>query len=208
MLRYGFELEGFVEDNGVVTIPQSDFPVDGFPGLVELRTTDGASLEESYSGILRRYLHLPKKDGITVNFSRHEHKFSGADMQKLRAHAVFDKQLLNVKNIYGRSPRRLGNKTLAAFQINISNEIAGAWTDSNGKHHSPRYGLVDVHHIVSRLDEEFETEIKATNRQPGMYAIKDYIRLEYRSLPNSVFQFAVDGAEQLIARIKHAVENE
>lgn len=211
MFRYGFELEGFLEKDNQVITPPHDFPVDGFPGLVELRNFGGNSLEDSYSKILTEYLRLPKNDRIdnlpiTVNFSKSEHVFSGKDMQHLRAHAVFDKSLLNVKNIYGRSPRRLGNKTLASLQVNISNELYSAWVDKEGVSHPARFGLLDVHNIISNLDEEFEEEIKLSKRQPGMYAIKDEYRLEYRSLPNFVFKFAVNEAEEMIDRIKSAVE--
>jgi hypothetical protein len=207
MLRYGFELEGFLERDNQVVIPNKHFPVDGFPGLVELRNVGGASLEESYSKILTQYLSLPKDHG-TVNFARPEHVFSGKDMQALRAHSVFQKDLLQIKNIYGKSPRRLGNKTLAALQINFSNQINSEWVDEKGNRRPASYGLLDVYHIVSRLDKEFENEIRSTKRQPGMYAIKDYFRLEYRSLPNSVFKFSIHDAETLLNRIKSAVEGE
>lgn len=207
MLRYGFELEGFLEKDNQVVIPPIGFPVDGFPGLVELRNNGGSSLEDSYSKILAAYLTLPKVHG-TVNFARTEHTFTGKDMQKLRAHSVFDKRLLSVRNIYGRSPRRLGNKTLAALQINVSEQTAPERTDEKGYRHAPRYGLLDVYSIVSRLDKEFEKEIRESNRQPGMYAIKDYYRLEYRSLPNSVFKFSIDDAEVVLNRISNAIEGE
>lgn len=207
MLRYGFELEGFLEKDNQVVIPHRDFPVDGFPGLVELRNVGGASLEDSYSKILAAYLALPKIHG-TVNFARPEHVFTGKDMQTLRAHSVFDKRLLSIKNIYGRSPRRLGNKTMAALQINVSEQVAPERIDEKGYRHAPRYGLLDVYGIVSRLDKEFEKEIRESKRQPGMYAIKDYYRLEYRSLPNSVFKFSIDEAEVVLNRISNAVEGE
>ena len=55
--------------------------------------------------------------------------------------------------------------------------------------------------IVKSLDEEFEKEIRESNRQPGMYAIKDDIRLEYRSLPNSVFDIDYQNLLERLRRV-------
>lgn len=99
----------------------------------------------------------------------------------------WEKDQVSVQNIYGKTPRRLGNRTLASLQINVSNRLAKKYTDSKGNVFPDRYGAIDVIPIVRGLDKEFSDEIKNSNRQPGMYAVKDDIRLEYRSLPNSVF---------------------
>lgn len=63
------------------------------------------------------------------------------------------------------------------------------------------YGLFDFYPIVKKLDDEFKNEIKAANRQAGFYAIKDGCRLEYRSLPNSVFETELAAITKLLNRI-------
>lgn len=200
-IKYGFELEGFaLNELQEIVIPEVSMPVDGFPGLVELRTTGGATLEEAWACIVRLMLPYQK----SVSFNRHEYKFSGSDMATLRRGREFSKRPLDVKNIYGKQPRRTV-KTLASLQINISNLITPEYKHSN-QTHAARYGLLDTYGIVKRLDKAFESEIKTSNRQKGMYAIKDGIRLEYRSLPNFVFNWDTNAID-FLSRIREAVES-
>ena len=207
VIKYGFELEGFVIDKlyGNVLLPTLSHPLDGFPGLVELRTKGGNSLEEAYSEIVKKYLYLPDNE---YSFVKSEHKFSGEDMAKLRKSFSFEKRNIDILNIYGKSPRRSGNKTLASLQINISNQITSGYTNDKNIYIPPTYGLLDIYNIVKNLDTEFDKEIKRSNRQPGMYAIKDSIRLEYRSLPNFVWSFGVRSGEgnTFLSRIRKCVE--
>lgn len=202
MLKFGFELEGFYcdpEQPTGVGIPPANYPSDGFPGIVELRTQGGSSLKEAYSDILKAWLNLP--DPFPVKFDITENVFSGSQMSFLRKNRTFEKRQVDVKNIYNKPPRRTGNKTLAALQLNISNCVREGWTQTitiDGKSqtvsHLTQYGLLPIDTIIRNLDEEFKEEIKKSNRQPGMYAIKDNYRLEYRSLPNCVFPLnPVDG---------------
>ena len=69
----------------------------------------------------------------------------------------------------------------------ISKVLKHSYTDSHGTHHPDQYGLLDIPTIVTTLDDLFIHEIKRTGRQPGEYAIKENVRLEYRSWPNTVF---------------------
>lgn len=88
--------------------------------------------------------------------------------------------------------------------------IIGWFRDGNTitKYIPDFYGMLDVGSIVRRLDEEFEKEIKASNRQKGFYCLKDNnTRLEYRSLPSSVFKTSLLEIKELLSRIKAAVEN-
>jgi hypothetical protein len=210
MIVYGFEVEGFLKTTSQVVTPASTgkiYPVDGFPGLVELRThgyhyTPAAA----WGAILTAAAELP--GGYPVaDFGLHQHKFTADDMAYMRKHARFDKRQLEVLNLYGKKPRRLGNTTIASFQINVSNLLAAEKkeiTDGKLIHTSARYGLLDVAGIVRRLDVAFADEIKRSGRQPGMYAIKDDVRLEYRSLPNFVFPWDVAQVFGVLGRIEAA----
>lgn len=200
MLKFGFELEGFFEQSSGVAVPPERYPTDGFPGLVELRTTGGATLEECYASIIRQNLDTPG-----VNFALSSHVFSRDERGLLRRRQA-TKVGADIRNLYGCSPRLLGNKTIASFQLNVSNLLSASYTKSNGEFVSDRYGAIDVPRIVRSLDAAFAAEIKLAGRQPGEYAIKDDVRLEYRSLPNSVFPFDPNAARIFLLRLRNAVE--
>lgn len=210
-MKYGFELEGFAVSSTGVAIPPKSWSTDGFPGLVEFRTIGGDTIEKQLGSLVTEIISLPKQGGYAVDWGRTEFKFSAEQMAEMRKTRHFDKCQVDVQNIYGKSPRRLGNLTIASFQINISNQITTGYTEKKiemktivERHRPATYGLLDVHGIVKRLDLEFSKEIKDSGRQPGMYAIKENIRLEYRSLPNSVFK--IDRLSNLAERIRSAVE--
>lgn len=201
MLRFGFELEGFYEIDGVVhperevSIPPKNYPTDGFPGLVELRTTGHHSLEDAYAGLVCENLSYPE-----VNYMRSEGVFTPKQRAELRRRWN-NKSAWDIQNIYGKDPRALGNKVIASFQINISNRTSARYRNKDGVLFPDRFGLFDVPRIVKDLDAEFEKEIKAAKRQPGEYCVKDDTRLEYRSLPNSVFSFYPDEGRKLLTRL-------
>ena len=208
-LQFGFELEGFTREkhSDLITIPPTTIPVDGFPGLVELRNTGGDDLFDQLAIIAKRVMGLRidlKRFMMYEDFQTTEYKFSGQEMAQLRRSRAFHKDVVDIQNIYGRQPRRFGNRTLASFQVNVSNQIGWSRTERLGDKTidiPARYGLLDIKNIVKSLDEEFEKEIKESNRQPGMYAIKDNIRLEYRSLPNSVFDIDYQNLLERLRRV-------
>jgi len=206
MYLYGFELEGFAINpvTNTITIPPRRWPADGFPGLLEIRTNGGKSIKKAYGALLAELFDLNIKEYLP-DFKTHEHRFSGRELASLRKDRDFDKDNMDVQNLYGKEPRVLNGKTLASFQINISYQISKEWKEKEVLHPA-RYGVLDVHKIVRNLDKEFSKEIKASNRQPGVYCIKDEIRLEYRSLPNFVFESDPYSIMGLINRIETAVE--
>lgn len=201
--KYGFELEGFcTTSTGAVIIPPKNYPTDGFPGLVEIRTQGGDDIEKQYFKLLSGVSKY-----LDVHFGRHEHVFTPKEKVLLRARHS-DKGELSISNVYGKDPRHLGDRTLASFQINISNLLRGKNAivrDGRLVTEPAQYGLFDFVPIVKRLDEEFANEIRAANRQPGFYAIKEEVRLEYRSLPNSVANLNIYDAAALIKRITKCV---
>lgn len=190
MYKFGFELEGFYRNtDGQVTLPPKDYTTDDFPGLVEVRNHGGGDLEEQFYILLS---HMDKYP--SVDFTQWEHKFSPRERTAIRARH-YEKGGVAINNIYGKSPRDLGSRTLASFQINISKYFG----ESNG---FKRYGIFDFVEITRELDNEFKEEIKLSGRQPGFYSIKDDIRFEYRSLPNAVI---LNKPQDLIKRIKKCV---
>jgi hypothetical protein len=202
-LQYGFELEGFYYNSAhEFTTPPREYPTDGFPGLVELRTTGAACLDRCYSEIIRQSLKTP-----STNFETHVHSFSRDCRQEIRRRH-FEKTEVSIQNLYNKKPRLLGNKTLASFQLNISNLLHPSFRNKEGELVAERYGLLDIPSIIRRLDAEFEEEIKMANRQPGEYAIKDGFRLEYRSLPNFVFPFSPSHAPRFLSRLERATKSD
>lgn len=196
--QFGFELEGFFEIDGGVEIPPKDYPTDGFPGLVEFRSSGRKSINDAFAELVCLNLRHPG-----INFKLHEHVFTPKQRAELRRRHE-QKTAWDIQNIYGRYPRPLGNRTIASLQINISNLLRASYTDKDGKFYSDNFGLFDIPKIIRALDEEFAEEIKEARRQPGEYAIKENLRLEYRSLPNFVFSFTnPDKARRFLNRIEN-----
>ena len=206
--KYGIELEGFQRASksygASVIPPRIGLPLDGFPGLVEFRTVGAMSLEDAVWNVFRQYTECPE----IVDVSLCEHTFTASERGQIMSRVSL-KEGAVVSNIYNKSPKNLGNRTIASCQINISMEIVPSFTDSDGVYFPERYGLLDIPTIVRRLDKEFEDDIADTRRQKGFYSIKHRnIRLEYRSLPNCVFPTSADDIPNFISRIKKAVEGE
>lgn len=205
MYQFGFELEGFyrvldISSNGgmKIVLPPKDYPTDGFPGLCEVRTVGAAGLSQAYYALMMAYAQTP------FDKDTPEYIFSPADKRLIRARHN-EKTAVNISNIYGKEPKALGNRTIASFQINISRRIRCGYTDDKGIKHPEEYGLFDYYPIIKALDDEFKTEIKAAGRQKGFYSVKDGCRVEYRSLPNSVFETDLKRVTMLLKRIQSCI---
>ncbi len=215
MIQYGFELEGFATVNNEVVLPPKHWPRDGHPGIVELRSTGGKTLENAYFEVCKEYMNLECKEDTVFDYTRNEHKFTGKELAELRRTSQFHKEVLDIRNLYGKEPRTLHGKSITAFQINISNLIANKYEiESYSKDGvktvrsvPAQYGMLDIGTIIRRLDEEFKEEIGASNRQKGFYCLKDNdTRLEYRSLPSSIFKTSLSEIKTLLSRIKTVIE--
>lgn len=184
-------------DGENVSLPPRNYPTDDFPGLVEARTVGGESLRKQF------YMLLSEMDRLEgTNWTKHEHTFDTRQKVQIRARHS-EKGGISIGNIYGKDPKALGNRTLASFQINISNFVGSIQPRGENSALRDIYGPFDFFQIIKRLDEEFATEIKESNRQPGFYCLKDQLRVEYRSLPNSV---ALIKPNTLLSRIEKCVE--
>jgi hypothetical protein len=195
-LRFGFELEGFYRDaDGNVALPPTRYPTDGFPGLCELRSTGGKSLDDAYFEVLRQTMEKP------FDWMLFEHTFTQEQRRGIRARPAPEKEAVFINNIYGKLPRALGNRTLASFQINFSWLVAPESRTAK-TFSAARYGMIDFRPYIEKLDKEFAAELKMSNRLPGMYAVKDELRVEYRSLPNFVFTNDLAKVNTLLDRIR------
>lgn len=199
MYQYGFELEGFwVKGNGV---PPAGYPVDGFRGLVEFRTHGGHSLTGAWSELMADMMNHDL-DGFFTGFSAR--MFTPDQKREIRKQGGH-KEPADIRNIYGKSPRNLKGKTLASLQINISNLQSAEHTDSSGHRYSARYSLLDIPRIVMALDNAFNYQILSSGRQTGEYCVKGD-RLEYRSLPCSIFPWKITEVKPFLDTIRKAVE--
>ncbi len=198
--RYGLELECFYSVDGMIQIPPKEFPVDGFPGLIELRTDGHHTLEGAFAKLYEVDFRLPQGNLMFIC----EHKFTPAEKRELRKRHWI-KDTCDIQSLYGKKPKDLRGKTIASLQINISNLVRSSFKDDKGVYHSDQFSLLDIPRIVRALDQEFESEIKVAKRQLGEYCVKGD-RLEYRSLPNSVWSFLTP--KQLIKRIRKVVEGD
>ncbi len=195
-MNFGFELEGFYKQNGSITLPPTDFPTDDFKGLCEVRTFGGkASLEEAYFDLLCEY----SKYQFDIETS--QFKFSTSELSVLRRRGIYKDQV-NIQNLYGKVPRELNRTTFASLQLNISHCTRNEFYDKEGRFHAAEYSVFDYVPIIRALDKEFGNEITAANRQIGWYAVKDNCRVEYRSLPNTLFTTDIQKINLLLQRIK------
>lgn len=196
-ILFGLELELFAavpqENPTEIVLPPKGIPVDGFPGLVELRSTPRNNIFSAVGEISGWAKYYEQRFGIAL-VPKHKHKFTPVQHRALRAGATYEKRQVDVRNIYGKSPRDLRGTTIASLQINISKRLTQEYRDRDkGTLVPATYGIVDVNKAVRFLDSVFADAIKESGRQPGEYAIKDGVRLEYRSAPN----YAIDLDKQL-----------
>lgn len=201
MFIYGFELEGFnkSEDNTLL-LPDKSWSTDGFNGLCEVKSTEPSDIRTAYFSCFAEYT----KYNFTLTTKE---TFTPTQKQELRKRTSIQKQPAVISNIYEHKPKALNNSTLASFQINISKRIQRAYIDTKNNIHYPAiYSIFDFPLIIKRLDNEFKKEIKESQRQPGCYSIKDNCRLEYRSLPNNIFETDPHKIKILLTRITNTVE--
>lgn len=195
MKLFGLELELFYGARTGTTpsirVPphRGDMPVDGFAGLVEIRSRVSADPYECYGDVLQKIQKIEDMFYCDLILAP-QHKFCAEELQRIRGNEFAptkDRQVF-INNLYGKKTRLLpAGVALASLQINFSDQLAPSTRDKEGIERPARYGLLDIPYIVRKLDENYRTAIAATKRQEGFYAVKDGYRLEYRSAPNIVF---------------------
>lgn len=189
MMIYGIELEMFYATGTSITIPPKGFPLDGCGAIVELRSiphTDIYSAAFDIKAQLRKF----QDEGVllfpTSIGGSNRHRFT-LEEYRLAAKQSNKDVSVEVYNIYGKERRLLPRGLVStSVQLNFSSRTVPSYVSDNVRI-PDQYGLLDTLRIVKALDKEFEKEIKESGRVMGEYAIKDNVRLEYRSLPASVF---------------------
>ena len=191
MTLFGLELELFFKKDGNIGPPpaSADIPVDGFAGLVELRSVVSGDIYECYGHLMAKKRKIEDIYGCELLLSP-AHKFSAAERSLIRKNkfAPAKNRDVDIRNIYGKGLRQLPTGwAQASVQVNVSKRLSSSYTTKDGSTVPERFGLLDTLAVVSALDKEFSKEIKDAKRAAGWYAIKEFVRLEYRSLPNSAF---------------------
>jgi hypothetical protein len=197
MKLFGLELELFYKVDDQIEVPIKGLPVDGFAGLVEIRSIVSKDPYECYGDVVQKRLALEDKFDCELALIA-QHKFSSDQLREIRKNtdAPRKDRKAEINNLYGKKARLLpGGVALASLQVNISNQIRKGYSGNVGAPHTSvqvtypdQFGALDVPILVRKLDERFGPRfIDEAKRTRGWYAIKDDIRLEYRSLPNFAF---------------------
>jgi hypothetical protein len=190
MYIFGLELETFlINNNNEIIIPDPKIhPTDSYIGLLEFRSKPNSNIFNCFGEIESQLQEFTYKNKNLYPLIIANNTFTTTQKQLIRKRTTNQcKSYLNTQNIYGLKPKAIGNKSIASLQINISNQISSEYKQENVTIPA-KYGLLDINNIVSSLDNSFKNEIKNQQRQLGWYAIKDQIRLEYRSLPNTIYK--------------------
>lgn len=189
MYIFGLELETFLmnEKDEIIVPDPKIHPTDSFIGLLEFRSKPNSNIFTCFGEIESQIQEFIYKHKYSCPCLISNHTFTPTQKQLIRKRTeIHNKSYLDAQNIYNLKPKTLNNKTIASLQINISNEISPQYTHKEILIPAV-YGLLNINKIISSLDTRFKDDIKTAGRQPGWYAIKDQIRLEYRSLPNDIY---------------------
>jgi hypothetical protein len=186
MIKYGFELEGFILRDGKPCLVPVGIPMDECGWLVEIRG------EPHYRPDLAMALLLAEKKAV-------ESKIAGFEILwepllevprdiKVAAARRSGKGILKYKNVYGYETHRNSTRlATASLHVSVTNERTHCYTDKDNRERTFTYqGTVDHAKLIVGMDKAFAGEIKAAKRNPGFYELKDDGRIEYRSLPNNV----------------------
>lgn len=211
-MKYGIELEFFVVDKDGKLIPAytATTNIDGNPVIGEIRTTVHSNIVDCVYE-LKKLLFLEKeklsKKNLTLELSpikivddiflkglRKEKEFVSK-----KEHTVLEELSIYPNGAIGKMLPRGTFK--ASLQVNLSDNKEFTYTEYNRVTVEDKYrydtktssksysGIFDYVSIISKLDEAFKEDLKATNRVKGVYAIKSGElgdRVEYRSLPNTI----------------------
>lgn len=200
-LQFGVELECFYLDQfGEVCVPPAHLPTDGFAGLVEFRTIGGQSLAAAMGDISTQIMQTQEACRLAHHIDRHT--FSGHELAVIRRRAnVPAKSFDEIENIYGLAPKNLKGAAIASFQVSFSQPGGSHYTRNTPDARLVQgYDVFDFVPYIRRLDKEFKAEISASGRQPGFYAVKGD-RVEYRSLPSSVYKYHTEAIDALYQRL-------
>lgn len=182
-LKFGFELEAFCTDaNGEVCLVPPGIPKDGCGWLVEYRSYPFTSAHQAVGSLLGEQMRW-------ATFLANKHPEVGVQLiprmrvpraVKLAARRAYAKGPIRHKNIYGLSP--ITGDT-AGLHVSVTSPRTVRVEDGG---EVVVNALFDFVQFFKHLDSIFKDDIKKAGRKPGEYEIKPDLRIEYRSLPNTV----------------------
>lgn len=204
-MKFGFELELFCrtpiegEVGGKYCLVPPGLPYDECGWLVEVRSEPHYDLRKAIALLEAETIAVTeqaaKKSIILVRQPLAE---IPRDL-KVQAARQHTKGLIRYRNIYGHETHRCRtNLATASLHISFTNErekvfrytnrtIEGKYIKEASVTESFKYnGFIDHAKIIVGLDKAFAADIRAAQRNPGFYEVKDDGRIEYRSLPNDV----------------------
>jgi len=211
MKKIGIEFEYFISKDGkIIPAYLATDNLDGNPFLGEIKTKPFNNIVDCIFE-LEKIIYLEKSKLESKGYKMEvipRNQFSNEDLIAFRK----DKYALNKKelevleefSIYssGKTSKLLRRGEIkASLQVNISEHKSFSYieyekiTVKNKYRYQESYKnkeyacLFNYVSIISKLDSEFDKEIKESGRVKGVYAIKDGEfgdRIEYRSLPNNI----------------------
>ena len=187
-MRYGLEQEFFVVSGSCPDLgpfgplPQSLTPDEcGF--LAEARGQPCFSIREAVFS-LKADVYRLQGEAKKGNLILQDDPCLSVDRKVLLScRRAFAKPLLAYQNLYGYSEHKNRNKKTAGIHISFS--VERTIRDRAGKEIATVKEMFDWAQIFRKLDAAFAAEIKAAQRHPGFYELKQDGRIEYRSLPTN-----------------------
>jgi len=209
MKKIGLESEYFValvddlEENPVI-IP-SQFPTDESGILLEVRGKPGEPYFATYS-FVQEYFHLQEllKELSLKIILTHRHKIT--KRMQLDLSRQFAKGIYKAQNLYSdvKTHRKSTAYYYAGLHVHFSNNFEHKMYTPDGQYSRmltvPQ--IVDIPHIVRKMDEEYGDQISAYHRNKGCYELKGD-NFEYRSLP-TYFIESLEDIANLLALAKFA----
>lgn len=181
-MKIGLELEGFFCKDGKPAVVPVSVPHDDCGWLVEYRGAPHCDPFDAVASLMadrERVKPLIPKDAEVVF---ENHMKVDRDV-KLAARRTFEKGLLKFQNLYGRRPSSLDH---AGIHVSFTKPREVTYTDGGREKKVVVNQLWDYVQLFKALDKLYAAEIKVAKRVPGFYEIKDDLRIEYRSLPNTI----------------------
>lgn len=192
MKTIGFELELFVTKNKIIISPGiMDLPHDNNGMLLELRGNPSKSIEEAYYSIFAKLAELESKlKGLVVdkkaNWIEKTPEILKTQREYIRKNG--NTKDISWENMYNLEP---GNKNITHFSAGLHIHLKSEKEYSTRKDNvafSHKYPeLFDFNKDFRSIENEFSKDIKKAERELGFYELKDDGRVEYRSLPASLF---------------------
>lgn len=186
----GFEVELFTYSKGKLISPAlNDLPYDANGMLLEMRGNASSSIEEAYFSIFAQLAVWDDKlKGFTTrrDVDWEEKNEAARKEQREYLRRFGEKKRLLWQNLYELEPSPK-NDTYFSAGLHIHFKGEEECYDSGTKQTYTRPVLFDFPRVFRAIEKEFDADMKRSERTKGFYEIKGDGRVEYRSLPSSLF---------------------